>query len=997
MKREKEFREVGFEYYFENCSDLLCKTDPDGNLNKINRNWLQILDYQLSEMEGQPITKFVHPDDHKKIISLLKNIVRNKKAKNNEIRFKNKKGPLLWIECRPFIVEGLIYISAHDITKTKQTEDNFRNLTKLHKTVLDSVVTGMIYTRQNKIFWANNAFLNMFNCTLQDIKGQHLSFFIRNKNVYEKLQEEAMATFSKGEIYIQEIEVYNENGNVRWINLSGTSIDSDKPAGETVWMIQDITERKNTDEKFKQLSDTTQTILRTVPAGIALIRNHKFEWVNSTLCGMLGYKFEELLSMGPGINLVNPEDHKRLLNEGYKIMESGEFYTAEVQMRRKDNSILLCQLTGKAIDPLNIKEGVIWSHQDITESKKAEIALAESEAVLKATIESINDGIMVINADRKITHTNAHFRNMFNVSDELLVKNSDYIIMNHAKNQLSDQKYFTKRIEEIYKSTESSEDILHLKNGRILERTSYPLQEDGPAKGRVWLFRDVTEKKKYEEELLKNQKILSNSQRIAQMGNFEFHLETNTVNWGKEMYRIYGCDPEKGQPSNDIFMKLLHPDDHKKFRYHMENSIRSKKFEDIQLRIIRPDGALRYFSYSGEFNLDQNGRPYYLLGIAKDITELKMIEENLREQEAKLRKIFSAAPVPIGMFYQEKFVECNDEFYKMTGYTPDEIIGQYTRKIVPTDEEYQEKSQEYLSGVYKNNVYSTESQWVKKDGTLIDIILRFSPLDPSGTDIRGSIFSALDITERNQALKEIKKLNKELEEKVLKRTAELEMANRDLEAFAYSVSHDLRSPLRHIDGFLSLMHSSLSETSQKTNHYYEKTRAATKRMHNMIEDLLNFSRLGRKKLAYSQIDSNILIREIIEELVIDPKKNNIEWKINELIPMKADRAMLKLAFENLISNAIKYSSKNNKIVIEIGSRELKKGIEFYVKDNGIGFDMKFADKLFNVFQRLHTNEEFDGIGIGLANVKQIIKKHGGTVRAESKPNLGATFYITLPK
>ncbi len=975
MKKEKEFREVGFEYYFENCSDLLCKTDPDGNLNKINHNWLQILGYQLSEMEGQHITKFVHPDDHKKIISLLKNIIRNKKAKNDEIRFKHKKGPFLCIECRPCIVEELIYISAHDITKTKPNEDNFRNLTKLHKTVLDSVVTGLIYSRRNKMIWANKAFLNMFNCTIQDIKGQHLSYFFKNKDEYEKLRKKAMANFSKGENYIQDIEVYSENCGVRWINMSGKAINSDRPTDGTVWMIQDITEKTNTDKKFKHLADTTQTILRTVPAGIALIRNHKFEWVNSTLCSMLGYEFEEMVALDPGFNFINPEDHKKLLIEGYKMMESGEFYIAEVQMKRKDNSILLCQLTGKAIEPHNTKEGVIWSHQDITESKKAEIALAESEAVLKATIESINDGIMVINADRKITHTNAHFRNMFNISDELLSKDSDYIIMNHAKQQLSDQKDFIKRIEEIYKSTESSEDILHLKYGRILERNSYPLKEDGQVKGRVWLFRDVTEKKKYEEELLKNQKILSNSQRIAQLGNFEFHLETNTVNWGKEMYKIYGCDPEKGQPSAELFMKLIHPDDHKKFRDHMENSIRFKKFEDLQLRIIRPDGALRYISYSGEFTLDQNGRPYYLLGIAQDITELKMIEENLREQEAKLRKIFSAAPVPIGMFYQEKFVECNDEFYRTTGYTPDEIIGQFTRKIVPTDEEYQEKSQEYLSGVFKNNVYSTETQWVKKDGTLIDIILRFSPIDPSGTDIKGSIFSALDITERNQALKEIKKLNRELEEKVLKRTAELEMVNRDLEAFAYSVSHDLRSPLRHIDGFLSLMHSSLSETSQKTNLYYEKTRAATKRMHNMIEDLLNFSRLGRKKLVYSQIDTNILIREIIEELVIDPEKNNIEWNINELLPVKADRAMLKLAFENLIFNAIKYSSKNNKIIIEIGSRELKKSIEFYVKDNGIGFDMKFADKLFNVFQRLHSGEEFDGIGIGLANVKQILHRN----------------------
>jgi light-regulated signal transduction histidine kinase (bacteriophytochrome) len=168
-------------------------------------------------------------------------------------------------------------------------------------------------------------------------------------------------------------------------------------------------------------------------------------------------------------------------------------------------------------------------------------------------------------------------------------------------------------------------------------------------------------------------------------------------------------------------------------------------------------------------------------------------------------------------------------------------------------------------------------------------------------------------------------------------------------------------------------------------------------MSTMIDDLLSFSRLGRKDLVLNDSNINLIINEIIEQIKPDSEKYNIKWIIHEIPNIKGDKNLLKLAFENLITNAIKYSSKNKNVIIEIGSQDFGDHIEIFIKDNGVGFDMNYVDKLFGVFQRLHSSEEFEGTGIGLANVKQIINKHGGTVKAESVINEGSVFYVSLPK
>jgi PAS domain S-box-containing protein len=254
-----------------------------------------------------------------------------------------------------------------------------------------------------------------------------------------------------------------------------------------------------------------------------------------------------------------------------------------------------------------------------------------------------------------------------------------------------------------------------------------------------------------------------------------------------------------------------------------------------------------------------------------------------------------------------------------------------------------------------------------------------------------------DITERKNIELEIRRINENLEKIVDERTKQLAMVNKDLEAFAYSVSHDLRAPIRHIDGFFKLLYGQIEHPTEQMMSYYDKISGASKRMSSMIDDLLSFSRLGRKEMLAMDVDMNVLVMEIVDSFRDELEARNIRWNIQPLPIVNGDKNLLKTAFENLIGNAIKYTRSKSQAIVDISSEMQPNGlVRISVTDNGVGFDMAYQGKLFGVFQRLHSNDEFEGTGIGLANVKQIVTRHGGKITAVGQVGEGATFVVDLP-
>jgi len=1029
-----------------------------------------------------------------------------------------------------------VYGFFQDITQRKLDEEALRERENKLSTILNLLPVGIsILDQDEKIVYENPALENILCITKEGLrKGNYRERkYLRNDGSIKPPDE-----FASSRVFTENKAQHNiitgivkEDGNKIWTNVSAVPVDF--LDWKVVVVTSDITEAKSSEVKLLKLNENFSLAFNFNPISLSIttVKEGKFLMINEAYSREMGYTNDEIIGKNVfDVNIyINPDTRSDLIN---KLYNTGSFKGVEIQYRTKSGELIMTELSMVLIQ-IDGEECILSAFQNITQRKQIENALKDSENRFRGIFEKTGVAKVINAIDGRLLHVNKAFADMIGYSKEEMVKLNltdithpdDLDLSNEAIRSVVSGEKNIFRFEKRY---------YHRNGSLVWADVSTTLIQDASGNP-VFLITsivNITERKQKEEALKKLEYILSEGQKIAHMGTFEFAVETQTTYWSPEEYSIYGLEPGNPSPAYEVLLeKFIHPDDAALLNQTFTAALQNNTVYELEHRIVKPDGSVRWVYDRAHPYLDQNGKLVRYVGTTLDITEQKMLNEKIREKDLQFRKLSANMP---DMIYQ--FTRKPDGTYcvpvtsegirNIFGCAPEDVVDDFapifkvihpddTERVI-SDIEYSAEHLTYFNCEFRVHIPGREIQWIYSKSTpellpdgsitwygfntditnkkLAEVALRESeekfrglmehiPLPVTYVNNSGEIIfrndrflniigytfdevptvkewwnkaypsktyrkwviknwessikyaaesnndilpneyrvtckdgterlfivsgiiindnlllTFIDITDRKIAEEEIRKLNETLEQRVVERTSQLESANKELEAFSYSVSHDLRAPLRHINGFVELLNNRfLDDLPEKAQYYLSNVTNAATQMGMLIDDLLQFSRTGRQEMHKSNIDMNAVVNQVLEKMKPDTENRKIKWKLQDLPLVFGDYSLLKQVWFNLVDNALKYTTNKNSANISIGFKEYPDYFEFYIKDNGVGFDMKYAHKLFGVFQRLHSQTEFKGTGIGLANVQRIIHKHNGKVWAKAELGKGAEFFFTLPK
>ena len=503
---------------------------------------------------------------------------------------------------------------------------------------------------------------------------------------------------------------------------------------------------------------------------------------------------------------------------------------------------------------------------------------------------------------------------------------------------------------------------------------------------------DVTERKRVEEALRASDQLFHDGFDYSPTGMALTGLDGTLVEVNAAFARMLGYEAP-AQLAGQDFARYTHPDDVAANREGIRMMVEERKPYVAEKRYIHRDGAVVYALMGSTAVLDADGRPSMLFTQVQNITERKQAEAALRASEERFRGGFENSPIGMALVdLNGRYLDVNATHARMLGVDdPHEMIGLSFEAFVHPDDVADTYAS--IKRLHETGTDHGERRYIRKDGAIVYALFGSSVVHDADGQPSVLFSQAEDITERKLAEAEVLRLNAELEQRVLQRTAELRAANRELEAFAYSLAHDLRAPIRAINGFGAALSQSRGEQlGDPGRETLDRIRRASARMGELIDAMLLLSDLTRRELAITSVDLSAVAREISEELrALDPARR-VEFVIGDGLETVGDQRLVRVLMRNLLDNAWRYTSPREHARIEV--MRAGPGV-FAVRDNGVGFNMDFAELLFKPFARLHREDEFPGIGVGLTTVERIVRRHGGAVWGEGRPGEGATLYFRL--
>ncbi len=710
--------------------------------------------------------------------------------------------------------------------------------------------------------------------------------------------------------------------------------------------------------------------------------------VNDAALKHYGYSREEWLSMNA--RDIRPEGEVNSLIKDIEANKDRTNFAGDWLHKKKDGEVILVSIVSHPLI-FNGRKARHVMATDVTEQRRTEYRLRSSEERFRLIVEAAPDPIF-IQTDGKFVYVNKKFVKLLKAKDENELLNKSILDFIHPESKGK----ASERIQRINEFRESVTDLAELRfktpDGTELwiETVGQPIEYEGKKSGLVFI-RDITNRKKVAEEISYQQYLLKEMGRIARIGGWEFDPVTGKGSWTEEVALIHGMDPSE-ETDRDVGISFYTEESKSRILKAIDDAINKQIPYDVELEMILDNGIHKWVESFGQ-PVVGDGKVVKLRGAFQDITDRKRSEHIIIESEQKYRSFFAnSLDAMILSSPKGDIFEVNQATCHLLGYTEEELkLMKRNDFIDPADKNLES----FLRRRAETGIAVGELRMKRKDGSIIETEITSAIFLDARNNERTSMIIR-DVSERKRTEQKIRLLNTRLEEKIEERTAQLIAVNKDLEAFAYSVSHDLRTPLRGINGLTQILVEKYSSLLDEEGiRLAGRIKANSVKMNTLIEDLLSFSRASTADIKRANIDMKQLVKSVVSDTVDKEVQKKVSIIINDMPDAYGDPSLIRQVWINLLSNAVKFSSRKEHPVIEISGYNEGPRNCYKIKDNGAGFNMAYADKLFNAFQRLHDQQQFQGTGAGLSIVQRIILKHGGKIWAYGEENKGAEFTFCL--